>query len=691
MSTVTSNSNREKGLRGERPFLLQQTQRIFPFILFLIAFLPRTFGLVARATVWHVRGDLFLNALAARDWAATIQAPHPGVITMWLVAIARWITSFFVADINELSLVQQMSIELIPLELVISLCIVLTFFLLTNLFDLKTAVVATLLLALDPFHISITKTLHVDGVVSTFVMVSALNLLVFIRESQAENRRYLLTSGIFAGLALLSKVPSLFLVPYFFLCLGVWQLSKLLVAQPGSAKELLQWRLWLPPAKTVGRLFLVWIVPLVVVFVLLWPAMWSEPVAALARIAGRSSDHISNPHPKPILFLGQAAIMDPGVFFYPVMLLIYTTAVTLPGFIIALTLLLRRKIKREQQQTLWLMAAFVLFFVVQMTLGDKKASRYILPAFQFVTLLAGIGIVKLLRMWLGNNTRLFNMALLLVIVAQAGISIPNHPNYSTHFNWLLGGTKTILDARVVDGQGQDEGLDLAADYLNNLPDAANLRVGAQGNAFERFFEGKTKDVDAPNVDYVVFTRRVVRDLDDDLWALYQPFQPEHVVEFHDVPYVWIYKARTEESGAPVLNVGDDIRLLGYKVWPMQAKPGEKVRVTLYWEGVNQPTGDFTVFVQMLNAAGQLIVQQDSAPLKGSYPTQNWSPGDFVEDEYELTIPLDAQPGAYRISAGMYMWQTLERLPLTTLDGEVQPDNNLLIDGIEVLPASVGNP
>ncbi len=688
MSTVTSKLN-QKNVVGERPFIRQWTRRIFPIILFLITFLPRTLGLVARATVWHVRGDIFLKGLTAGDWGATIQAPHPGVTTMWLVAGARWVTSFFVANYNALSLVQQMSIELIPLELVIALCLVSAYFLLTKLFDRTTATVAVLLLALDPFHIFVTKTLHVDGVMSSFVLVSALYLLLFIREAQAENRRYVLVSGVFAGLALLSKVPSLFMVPYFFLCLGVWQLSKLLAGTGGEWKPLRQWRLWLPPAKKMARLFLIWIVPPVVLFVLLWPAMWSEPGAALARIMGRTSEHISNPHPKPILFLGQSAIQDPGVFYYPVMLLIYTTAVTLPGFLITLALLFSRKIKREQQQTLWLMVAFVLFFVMEMTLGDKKASRYILPAFQFVTLVAGIGIVNLLRLWTGSRTRLFNMALLIVVAVQAGFSIPNHPNYGTHFNWLLGGTKTILEARILDGQDQDEGVDVAANYLNSLPDAANLRVGSQGNTLERFFVGKMKDIDAPNLDYLVFNRRVVRDLDDDLWAQYQPFQPEFVVTFHDVPYVWVYKARTEAQGAAVLNVGDDVRLLGYQVWPMQAKPGETVRVTLYWEAVNQPTGDFTVFAHLLDASGQLVAQQDSAPLKGSYPTYAWTPGDFIEDEYKLTIPSDAQPGVYHISAGMYVWQTLERLPMTTIEGSLQPDNSLLIDGIEVLAPGSG--
>ena len=684
MSTVSSKSEQEEAVVGKRPLANQSVQRILPVILFFIAFTPRILGLVARSTVWHVRGDFFLKALLTQNWAATIQAPHPGVITVWLVAAARWVASFFVSDFDALTLVQQMSIELIPLEIVISLCLVLAYFLLVKLFDQTTALVSILMLAVDPFHISITKTLHVDGVMSSFVLVASLFLLLFIRETSSKNQRYLIFSGIFAGLALLSKVPSLFLVPYFFLCLGIWQLVKLHAENHLSWQTLRQPKVWLPSVKTIGRSFLIWIVPLVVVFFVLWPAMWTDPVAAIGRIVGRSSEHIVTPHPKPILFLGQSAIEDPGIFYYPVMLLIDTTAVSLPGFFIALILLFSRKLKQEQQTTVWLMVAFVLFFVMQMTLGDKKAGRYILPAFQFWTLIAGIGIVNLMRMWLGHRTSLLNLGLIGVVSLQAAISLPNHPHYGTHFNWLLGGTKTILDAKIVDGQGQDEGMALAADFLNSLPDAATLRVGSQGNTLERFFTGKTKDIDAPNLDYLVFNRRVMRDLDDDLWGFYQRFQPDFVVDFHDVPYVWVYKARSETRASTVFDVGDDIRLLGYHVWPMQAKPGETVRVTLYWQAVNKPEGDFTVFAQLLNGAGQLVTQIDRAPVKGSYPTSAWVAGELILDEYKITIPADAQPGMYQFAAGMYMWQTLERLPMATLEGALQPNNSLLIDGIEVI-------
>ena len=60
-----------------------------------------------------------------------------------------------VSDFDQLTTNQQMSIELLPLVLVISLSIVLTYHLLAQLLDRKIATIASFLLALDPFHISI--------------------------------------------------------------------------------------------------------------------------------------------------------------------------------------------------------------------------------------------------------------------------------------------------------------------------------------------------------------------------------------------------------------------------------------------------------------------------------------------------------------------------------------------------------
>ena len=57
------------------------------FFLFLVAFLPRAFGLNVFITpdeyLWIERSGQFLAALLRADWAATFQVGHPGLTTRW--------------------------------------------------------------------------------------------------------------------------------------------------------------------------------------------------------------------------------------------------------------------------------------------------------------------------------------------------------------------------------------------------------------------------------------------------------------------------------------------------------------------------------------------------------------------------------------------------------------------------------
>jgi len=135
------------------------------------------------------------------------------------------------------------------------------------------------------------------------------------------------------------------------------------------------------------------------------------------------------------------------------------------------------------------------------------------------------------------------------------------------------------------------------------------------------------------------------------------------------------------------DVGQDFRLLGYDLRPAQAQPGETVHLTLYWEAVRKPTGDYTVFTHLLNPMGQMHSQQDNQPQGGMYPTYLWDEGERIQDEYELTIAPDAPPGSYQIAVGMYDLSTLERLSVTDQNGASLPDAQILIAGPEVLQAS----
>lgn len=60
--------------------------------------------------------------------------------------------------------------------------------------------------------------------------------------------------------------------------------------------------------------------------------------------------------------------------------------------------------------------------------------------------------------------------------------------------------------------------------------------------------------------------------------------------------------------------------------------------------------DYTVFVQALDADGQVVAQIDRKPQQGAYPTSTWRPGDCVEDSYQFDEVPDT---ARRFILGLY--------------------------------------
>ena len=661
-------------------------------LLFIAAFLPRVVGFVGSTSIWQARAKAFMEALATRDWAATLQAPHPGVTTMWLAGLGRQAGLILWSDFDTLPLAQQSAIELIPIALVISLGIVLAFYLVAQVFDRQVALVAALLIALDPYHISLSKAVHVDALVSVFSMLSALYLWAFIQD-QSWHR--VLLSGVFAGLGLLTKTPAIFLIPYFFLCLLVWQAG--LWPRHRQASPALDTGSRLPRRlRQVGVAVLIWTLALALTYILLWPTMWTQPLVTFDVTFGGSLYYRDTPHENPTFFLGEATSTDPGPLFYPINTAIKTTAISLVGFLLSFPLLFRRRLERHQRPALVLGIAFVLFYTVQMSLGEKKFARYALPALQFITILASVAWVYWLRRWTRGRSRLLYGSLALITAIQFAVSIPRHPYYGTHYNYLLGGPKWILGSEIVAGQEKGEGLEIAADYLNHMPLSPLLVVGAQQfGGFYHYFQGKAVPLTDDKVDYVLFTRStILRGVFahewQQVWDDYRTREPKFVVTFDGVPYVWVFKTGpviepTSLAHQVDATFGQAIRLLGYDLEPTRARPGETVILTLYWEAQEKGTGDYTVFTHLLDPSGQPRAQKDNQPQEGMYPTYLWDPDERIRDSYRLEIAPDASPGDYRFAVGMYALQTMQRLPITTQQGTALPDNQLVLDGPKILP------
>lgn len=116
-----------------------------------------------------------------------------------------------------------------------------------------------------------------------------------------------------------------------------------------------------------------------------------------------------------------------------------------------------------------------------------------------------------------------------------------------------------------------------------------------------------------------------------------------------------------------IGFGQPVRLtlIGYDLPAARLSPGQALETTLYWRADREMERDYTVFIQLLNGAGQVVAQQDARPQAGAAPTMTWLPGEIITDPYRLALPADLPPGPHRLITGLYHAPTGQRLPLAS--------------------------
>lgn len=122
-----------------------------------------------------------------------------------------------------------------------------------------------------------------------------------------------------------------------------------------------------------------------------------------------------------------------------------------------------------------------------------------------------------------------------------------------------------------------------------------------------------------------------------------------------------------------------------------AQPGAVVELTTVWEVVDPArvgpavlpfyTTDVTLFTQVLDGSGQVLVQRDSLEA----PSWDWQTGDVIVQIHPLTVPPETLAGSYRTIVGLYDKLSGERRPVMATDGLV------LATFAEVPALKVSNP
>ena len=530
---------------------------------------------------WLTRSANFFVALAQGDFANTYQQGHPGVTIMWagttgfLWRFPGYITERpgqhkspqkfkHFLEKRDYDDVPMLLLESSRVFIVLGNVIILTLAVLATvrLIGLIPALIGFLLIAFDPFSIGLSRLLHPDALLSALMLLS---LLFFMNFLYKERHLYTLTlSALAAGLAWLTKSPAFFLIPFFGL-LSLVEIGHSWRLEGQSSLRAVWIAIW--P-------FLAWVGIAALVFVLLWPAMWIDPIGSLQKVFGGAVTYAAEGHHAATFFDGQIYQAGSSDWrFYPVNYLWRTTPSILIGLVLAgFAIIFRRRLSfpKEQQHAVFILILFAVLYTIFMTFGEKKFDRYLLPIFAPLALVAAVGWVVMVRSalsWINTHWNLGSKAsnisklgaaafLTLIILIQLVESMQTFPYYLTYYNPLMGGSSKAHEVMMI---GWGEGLDQAARYLNAKPDAAMLRVQSwyPDGPFSYIFDGKTlydegftyNPEELKKADYyVLYYHQLQRMLPSEEFIQYFDQQvPEYIVYIDGLEYARIYLRAAMQS------------------------------------------------------------------------------------------------------------------------------------------------
>ena len=560
--------------------------------LFAVASMPRLLSLDAHWSSdeagWLRQSETFMSAVEVGDFSETLVAHHPGVMTMWIAGLR----TFFIeprVDVRNLALARWF------IGVVLLIGIGVAAMLLYRLFGRWIALIGTVFLSFSPLFLAQSRRVHTDALAAIFVLLTVLSLLLYCETSQ--KRRYLVGSGIIFGLACLAKSNSLILLLWLPICFTLFR---------NREETWTQFFLWV-----LGATFCFLSCTLLTVFAL-WPLFWNPTslifglcllavmllayrelqkgahgrltlYLASAVVVGAISSYIvrtvwrvfdgvawaiTTPHEVEHFFLGQV-LNDPGWLFYPLVLCIKSTPLTLPLVFAGCLFLwrkrhswsLRSESRRNGQEgyarqfrIALALVAVVLLFTFCLSLTSKKFSRYLLPAFPILEVLAAVGFFEFLK-WgyfyldsrLGTEATLQKLTfsivtLLCLFLIQILPVLQLHPYYGTYYNICF----KFTDITKIITVGEASGLDLAAKYLNGKLNARGLKVQVSplnAEFFYRYFTGRTYRSGTgrriPSNYEVVYIR------DSQMGQVPQTGtlngELEHVITLNGIDYVWIYR------------------------------------------------------------------------------------------------------------------------------------------------------
>lgn len=638
------------------------------------------------------------QALAEADWEKTAitNNPYPAVTLAWLELLRAQVRGESAnpnplgADLATVfALMPQRRLTLALLNSLITLAIC---GLAWRLYGRFVAITAALLMAFDPFLLTESRVYRTEGLTAGLMFLSALTIITYGYERR---RNWLIASAMLAGLAILTRVSALYLVPFAGLAVLVWSL-------PAGQRQIR------PPVGRVAGDLALWGLVTGVTFVALWPAFWVAPGQGPDKLYQALAPVFADTNrvwAKGVFFQGRAmGGADPGPVFYLWAFLYRTTPLLWPGLTAAVWAGIIALRRRPAQAWTWLslppkwpvtllIGFYLLFYLAAINLSATKIDRYLVAMLPGLSILAALGFEAGLGRLFGHSApkAAWGLGAALVIGGLA-LSWPYRPYYYTYWNPLLGGGRAAVTILPVTFR---LGIDPLIDYLNRQPEVDTLKL-----------TGSTLDIDTDcqvifkgdclsqeqflAADYFLLTRYTVQhELGlANIQTLIPDLNPVYKFEHNGVDYAWLYHM------PPGLHhvghwLGDTAgSFLGYRLPATGVNAGDTVEITLYWQN-GASNGwrfdDSELYVKLLDEKGQ---PQQLAParLQPAFEAALTRPGEVLAFTAPLALDPQTPLGFYTLEMGLRLKATGEetfRFPLGDTPPTVTVQGGALIAGEKV--------
>jgi 4-amino-4-deoxy-L-arabinose transferase-like glycosyltransferase len=132
-----------------------------------------------------------------------------------------------------------------------------------------------------------------------------------------------------------------------------------------------------------------------------------------------------------------------------------------------------------------------------------------------------------------------------------------------------------------------------------------------------------------------------------------------------------------------VNYADTVLLLGYRTTPPLSalKQGTTINLELFWQPVAQSDESYKIFLHLLGPQHDdtlLWAQDDQLPGDGRLSSVDWPLNQVFRDVYQLTIPESAPSGVYYLTVGLYSETTGSRLPPLNADVSPEPEAAIIL-------------